>query len=105
MIQQFLLQSSVLRRVRQGGLPAPAAVLASAALFALVHAPNWTLVGLTGAAGVVWCALFLRRANILTLGISHGLLALLVYHAWPKAWHLGLAIGPKFLDRAARLGP
>ena len=100
-IQQYFLQAFVLRRLRQALLPAPAAVAAAAVLFGLVHAPNWVLVGLTAAAGVVWCVLFLRCANILTLSLSHGLLALLVYCAWPRTWHLGMVIGPSFVRRAA----
>ena len=101
-VQQYLLQAFVVRRLRQAGLTAPWAVAAAAILFALLHAPNWVLSAGTAGAGALWCVLFLRQANLLTLSVSHGLLALLLYHAWPKVWHLGLAIGPNALERAAR---
>jgi CAAX prenyl protease-like protein len=105
LVQQYALQAFVLRRLRQAGLPSVAAVTVAVLLFAAVHWPNWVLVGLTIGGGMAWCAIFLRRPNLLTLGISHGLLALLAYHALPRAWHWGLAIGPKFFDRADRFAP
>ncbi len=102
--QQFLLQAFMVRRLRQAGLSASIAVLIAAAIFAAVHSPNWVLVGLTFPAGLVWCVLFLRKgkANLITLSMSHAVLSLLVYHAWPKAWHLALAVGPKAIERAAK---
>jgi len=101
--QQYLLQSFALRRLMQAGLPAvPAAVLAAGA-FAMVHAPNWILVGLTGGAGLVWCAIFLRRPNILTLALAHGALAVLLFHAWPTRWLQNLTIGPFYIMRCKGL--
>ncbi|MBS3734554.1 MAG: CPBP family intramembrane metalloprotease [Phycisphaerae bacterium] len=101
LVQQYLLQAFALRRLRQAGLPvAPAAVLA-AGLFAAVHAPNWPLVALTAGAGCVWCVLFIRTPNLLPLGVAHAALAVAVYYAWPMDWHMGLAIGPEYLQRAA----
>ncbi|MFW6133907.1 MAG: type II CAAX prenyl endopeptidase Rce1 family protein [Planctomycetota bacterium] len=101
LVQQYLLQAFALRRLRQARLPTPAAVALAAGLFALVHAPNWPLVAVTFPAGVVWSVLFCRRANLLTLGLAHAGLAVLLYHAWPMAWHMGLAIGPEYLQRTA----
>jgi len=92
-VQQYLLQAFGLRRLRQAGLPAPAAVVLAAGLFAWLHAPNWPLVGLTAGAGAIWCVLFLRRPNLITLGLAHAVLAVAVYYAWPQAWLSGLAIG------------
>lgn len=97
--QQYLLQSFGLRRLRQAQVPAPLAAAASAALFAMLHAPNWPLVAVTTACGVVWCAIFLRRPNILVLGPAHGCLAVLLYHAWPESWLRGLTVGRIFLLR------
>ncbi|HOF17382.1 MAG TPA: hypothetical protein PK082_00605 [Phycisphaerae bacterium] len=106
LVQQYLLQSFALRRMRQARLPAAWACASAAGLFAFLHAPNWMLVGLTAAMGMVWCALFLRRANLLPLGLAHALLAMLVYYAWPESWHAGLTIGPMYLQQAAGgLGP
>ena len=101
-VQQYLLQAFVLRRLRQGGLAAPVAVLAASALFALLHSPNWVVVLLTFVGAIFWCSLFLRRPNLFVLTVSHALIALLVYHGWSRAWHLGLTVGPKAVERALR---
>ncbi len=45
--------------------------------------------------------MFLRHANLFVLGLSHALLSLWVYYAWPKTWHLSLAVGPKALKYIA----
>jgi hypothetical protein len=97
--QQYLLQSFALRRLRQAGLPPAIAVVAAAGMFGLLHAPNWPLVLAATAAAVVWCAIFLRQPNILALGLAHGLLAVLLYHALPFEWMQGLTIGRAFLVR------
>ena len=100
--QQFVLQAFMLRRLRQAGLPPAPAVALAALLFAAFHAPNVVLMGATAVAGAVWCTLFLRHANLFVLGLSHGILSLWLYYALPKARHLGLAVGPKALERLTR---
>ncbi len=96
--QQYLLQAFALRRFMQAGLPAAAAVVLAAGLFGLLHAPNWLLVAVTTGAGLVWCRLFLRRPNILTLGLSHAALAVLLYHVWYVPI-CRLMIGPMYLEK------
>ncbi len=98
-VQQYLLQSFGLRRLRQAGAPPVVAAVAAAGMFAMVHWPNWPLVALACGAGIVWCLLFLRRANLITLGIAHAVLALLLYHAWPEGWLHRLTIGGEYLER------
>ena len=100
--QQYVLQAFMLRRLAQAGLPRPWAVGAAAVLFAGIHAPNLVLVAATALAAVVWCCLFLRHANLFVLGLSHGLLSLWMYYAWPSAWHLRLAVGPRALVYLSR---
>ena len=92
-IQQYLLQAFGLRRLRQAGLPAWVAVVLVAGLFACVHAPNWWLVALAAGGGLVWCTLFSRRPSLIALGVAHGVLAVLLYYAWPEQWLHRLAIG------------
>jgi len=101
-VQQYVLQAFMLRRLRQAGLAPVLAVAVAAVLFGALHAPNIVLVGVTVLAATVWCTLFLRHANLLVLSASHGLLAVWLYCAWPKAWHLGMAVGPKALERMTR---
>lgn len=96
LVQQYLLQAFALRRLRQAALPVlPAAILA-AGLFAFIHSPNWPLVALTFGAGVMWCLLFVRRPNLLPLGLAHAVLAVLIYHAWPVLWLDGLTVGTMY---------
>ena len=99
--QQYVIQAFILRRLRQAGLVGPLAVVATAVLFGLAHAPNWALAGSVAGAAVVWCTLFLRRANLITLGVSHGVLAVLLYHAWPEEWLHRLTIGWTFVKHSA----
>jgi len=101
-VQQYVLQAFMLRRLRQGGLTPLWAVIVASVLFGAVHTPNHVLVAVTTLGAIAWCTLFLRHANLLVLSASHALLSLWLYYAWPKAWHLGLAIGPKALERMAR---
>jgi hypothetical protein len=98
-VQQYFLQAFMLRRLRQARIPPPAATILAAGLFGLLHAPNWALVATVTFAGIVGCTLFLRRPNLITLGLAHGVLAVLLYHAWPKAWLQGMTIGPMFLEK------
>lgn len=99
--QQYVLQAFMLRRLRQAGLRPLWAVIVASVLFGAVHTPNIVLVAVTTLAAIVWCTLFLRHANLPVLAASHAGLSLWLYYAWPKEWHLGLAIGPKAFERMA----
>ncbi len=98
--QQYLLQAFTLRRLREANLGLIPSVLIASLIFAAMHAPNWLLSAVTFVAAIVWCLLFIHRPNIFTLGLSHAVLAVLLYHSWPKVWLQGLAIGPMFLRRS-----
>jgi hypothetical protein len=100
--QQYLLNTFGLRRLRQAGLPPAAAVALTACVFAAIHAPNWPLVGMTLLGGAGWAALFLRHPNVPLMGLSHGLLAVLLYHAWPDDWLQRMTIGQMYLHRLSR---
>lgn len=95
--QQYLLQAFMLRRFRLALASETAAVALTACVFAALHAPNWSLVAATGIAAVVWCRLFLRHGNLIPLAVSHGVLAVVLYYAWP--WTAGLTVGPGYLAR------
>ena len=71
--QQFLLNALLARNLRPF-LGDRATVLAAAALFALAHAPDWPLVGLTLAIGLPWVWIYLRHPNLWVLGFWHGIL-------------------------------
>jgi len=100
-IQQYLLQAFAVRRLRQAKLPTWVACAGGAALFGLIHSPNWPLVSMTTVAGIVWARLFLRNPNIITLGLAHGSLAVLAYHALAVSWLANLTVGGAYLVRMA----
>lgn len=99
--QQYVLCAFVFNRLRQAGLAVPSASLGAAVLFGLVHSPNWLLVGVTAVTGLLSCWLFHRHRNIFTLGLAHGVLAMVIYYAWPPEWHHGMTIGGIYLHRIA----
>jgi len=100
-LQQYVLCAFVFNRLRQALLTDGAATLGATALFGLVHSPNWVLVGVTVVFGFVSCRLFRRHPNILTLGLAHGVLAIVIIYAWPPEWHHGMTIGGVYLHRMA----
>ncbi|MFP4105484.1 MAG: type II CAAX prenyl endopeptidase Rce1 family protein [Phycisphaerae bacterium] len=101
-IQQYMLQAFGLRRFKQARLSDNMAVVAAAGVFGFLHAPNWPLVGITFGAGLVWCRLFLRHPNLLTIGLAHGILAILIYYVLPEAWLHRLAVGGMYWEAVAK---
>jgi hypothetical protein len=80
--QQFFLQAVVVRALRDGGAPAPAAVGVAAGLFAFAHLPyGLPLVALSGALAVATSALYLRTPNLWVLAAVHGWLGTLAFYA------------------------
>lgn len=94
--QQYAMQAFTLRRMREVVPSSTAAAALTAFLFGIVHAPNVALALVTAVGGYVWCRLFLRHPNLLTLAISHGWLAVLARVFWPAEWLRNLRIGPAF---------
>ena len=78
-VQQFLLNGIIARNLARR-LPPAAAVLCAAVLFAVAHAPDGALMGLTFVAGCVWVPIYLRWRNLWPLGVCHGLLGALAYY-------------------------
>lgn len=78
--QQFLLNVALARNLASV-MPAGAAVLLAAALFAASHAPDWPVAALTLPAGVVWAWLYRRQPNLWVLGVAHALLGALAFTA------------------------
>ena len=94
--QQFAMQSFTYRRMREGVSGPLAAAALTATLFALAHLPNWPLTTVTLLGGYVWCRLFERTPNLITLAIAHGWLAVLLKQALPAVWMRGLRIGASY---------
>ena len=97
-LQQVLLQIVVARRLAYGLDNPHAAVLFTATLFALMHAPNTSLMLLTFLAGLLWTGWFLRQRGLLPVAIAHAIGAVLLQGiASQQGWLHSLAIGARYL--------
>jgi membrane protease YdiL (CAAX protease family) len=94
--QQYVLQGFIYRRVREvtgrGFLP----VLVTAALFAIVHLPNPMLTALTFIGGFIWTSVYERAPNLYALGLSHGIVSLLVMTTLPTSLMPSFSVGYKY---------
>jgi len=98
LLQQALLQVVVARRLAYGLGNPHAAVLLTATIFALMHAPNTSLMLLTFLAGLLWTGWFLRQRALLPVAIAHAVGALLLLGiASQQGWLHSLAIGARYL--------
>ena len=94
--QQFVLQGFIYRRIRSLVESTNLAIGLTALLFSFVHLPNLPLMILTLAGGLVWTWVYSRAPNIIALGISHGLMSLLVMATVPKRVLPTLSVGYKY---------
>jgi hypothetical protein len=85
LLQQYLICVVFADRLRRTGLPSRWTVLAAAGVFALLHAPNATLMLATFCGGLIWTALWLRERSLIPLALSHATAALLLGSGLPPA--------------------
>jgi membrane protease YdiL (CAAX protease family) len=83
LVQQFMLQTTILREARCT-FGRRAALVVAAALFAVVHLPNPLLTPVTFLAALGWCWIYDRHPNLFPLAVSHACASLT----------LALALGP-----------
>ena len=95
-LQQFVLQGFVYRRIRSLVESRNHAIGLTALLFSFIHLPNLPLVILTLAGGLVWTWVYSRAPNIIAIGISHGFMSLLVMATVPKRILPTLSVGYKY---------
>jgi membrane protease YdiL (CAAX protease family) len=95
--QQFLLCPFLAVRFRDalGGRKVPAAACA-AALFSLLHLPNFTLAASTLVLGFAWAILYLRRENLLPLIVSHAVLGTASMTLWSAPLLVSHRVGAMF---------
>jgi len=104
--QQTVLQGFIYRRMRalfvqEMAMPddqkrgVNQAILATAGIFALVHAPNLVLMILTLVGALIWSWVYERAPNLLALGLSHGLMSLMVMTCLPSWLLPSLSVGYK----------
>ncbi len=96
LMQQYVLQGFVNRRAQIiWGRGWPSIILV-ASVFALLHLPNPWLTLATFAGGAVWAAVYQREPNLLALGLSHTLMALVLAVALPTDTLNNLRVGFKY---------
>jgi len=96
MYQQFLLQDYVMPRLTRI-LSSDRAIFLAAALFAVAHLPNLSLVAATLVWGAVSCLLFRRYHNLYVLGLAQGMLGLCFAVCVPDLWHHHMRVGLGYL--------
>jgi membrane protease YdiL (CAAX protease family) len=94
--QQWVLQTVVLREARQRTSPVTSIVIA-ACLFAMLHLPNPLLTLMTFVGALAWCAIFMRRPNIVPLACSHAVATLALLCAFDDGVTGRLRIGAAYL--------
>jgi membrane protease YdiL (CAAX protease family) len=98
LIQQYVLQGFIYRRCREmmaeAGRPWPA-MLTAAGLFALVHAPNRTLMLLTFCGALIWTWVYERAPNLFALALSHAAISLMLMNSLPSWLLESMSVGYK----------
>ena len=96
LFQQYVLQAFIYRRVREVTSKGFVPVLVTAALFSVVHLPNPMLTGLTFVGALVWTSIYERAPNLYALGLSHGIVSLLVMTTLPGGLIPSFSVGYKY---------
>lgn len=96
-IQQFLLQSFLLIRVRSIVQNKYLTVIISTLIFCAMHIPNPLLVIFTFVGGLVWCGIFIGYPNIFALGLSHAIIDLWLLAVFPAELLANLRVGGLYL--------
>jgi hypothetical protein len=94
--QQYGLSCFFYRRFREIFASTWAATAGAAVLFAVFHMPNGFLVAVTLGAGAAACRLYQREANLIALGLAHGMISLVVLYSLPVSVTHGLHVGPGY---------
>jgi hypothetical protein len=96
LLQQYLLNAFLLDRLLEfsAGRFAP---FAAAALFSLVHLPNWFLMAVTLVLGYVCTRVYLRFRSLYVLGLAHGLVGFCLFLSVPDSISGHFLIGPRYV--------
>jgi membrane protease YdiL (CAAX protease family) len=93
LFQQYLLNGYLLNRLDGALSPAKSGTMA-AALFSLVHLPNWFLMVATLAFGYCASLVYRRHKNLYFLGLAHGVIGFTIFVTAPDWMIHHLRIGP-----------
>jgi hypothetical protein len=95
-MQEYVMQGFINRRAQIIFGKGWRSILLVASLFAVFHLPNPWLSLATFAGGLLWASVYQRAPNLLALGLSHGLMALLLASQLPASALKGLRVGFKY---------
>lgn len=98
LFQQYLMNGYFLKRL-DAALSPRAADIATAALFSVVHTPNWFLMLVTPLAGYGAIRIYRRYLNLYFLAVAHAMIGFLLFMTVPDAISHHLNIGPGSLSR------
>jgi hypothetical protein len=98
-IQLLVFLGSLVPRLKDLGTSRTGILLTSVALFALLHWPNWLLVGACAVGAGVWTWVYLRRPSLVAAALAMGLLATAYKGFLPKDWQHNLRTGPIYIQR------
>lgn len=98
-VQLLVFLGFLVPRLRDVGTSRTGILLTSLGLFALVHWPNWLLVGACGIGAGVWTWVYLRRPSLVAAALAMGLLATAYKGFLPKDWQHNLRTGPIYVQR------
>jgi hypothetical protein len=93
LFQQYLLNGYFLKRF-DTALPPRASDATAAALFSVVHCPNWFLMLLTPLAGYASIQIYRRHKNLYFLGVAHATIGFLLFMVLPDTVIHHLNVGP-----------
>src|SRR5690349_16237344 len=94
--QQYVMLGFILRRLDRVA-DARSSLAITAVLFALLHLPNLFLTAVTLVWGVISCLVYRRWPNLWVNGVTHGLLASLLYYVLPRAVTHALRVGTAYV--------
>jgi len=95
-MQEYVMQGFINRRAQIIFGKGWRSILLVAALFALFHLPNLWVCLATFAGGLLWASVYQRAPNLLAIGLSHGLMALLLASQLPASVLNSLRVGFKY---------
>ena len=96
LMQEYVMQGYINRRAQMLWGKGWRSILCVALLFALFHLPNPWLMLATFCGGLLWAWVYQRAPNIPALGLSHGVMALLLASELPASALRGLRVGFKY---------
>ncbi|MGB8474424.1 MAG: CPBP family glutamic-type intramembrane protease [Candidatus Acidiferrum sp.] len=96
LLQQVALNSYLTNRLLYAFQDPRVSAVVAGTIFAAMHWPNPVLVPLTFLGGIAMSWLFSKVRNIIPLAVGQAIVGMLVWWAFPVAWHHGMRVGPGY---------